>query len=100
VKPGAKKSRKLPRLADVVYTDAQGRTRKRYAILREGSGWNYSVWDKMVMIPTDRIAKILALDKAEVAAFRTRAAARRWLRNTTVRAWELQQINAKLDKTA
>jgi|HubBroStandDraft_1064217.scaffolds.fasta_scaffold32983_2 hypothetical protein len=89
---------RLPRMADVTYTDAQGRTRKRYAVRREGSGWNYSVWDRTVLIPTDRIAKILALAKAEVEAFRTSDAAKNWLKKTTVRSYQLVMLNKTMDR--
>jgi hypothetical protein len=97
---------KLPRLWDEKITTAKGRKVKRYRVRtfpdrinRRGVRTFARCYQFMVM---DTKAKGVppTMYPGIWPTFRTRKAAENWLKKTTVRSYQLQEVERKLDKIA
>lgn len=89
------KSRKLPRLADVTYTDAQGVVQQRYSI--ECCGGHWVLWDNQLN------EDILVPGRGGRNTFWSEETGVGYLECTTIQAYEkacLMEVEKKLDRIA
>jgi hypothetical protein len=89
------RSAKLPRLADVKFTDGSGKQRRRYGVRRNGRKAPHCfIWDKQ----RDRF--FLTHREHERDYFFSTKAARNWLQKTTVKWHRTRAVEEALDDVA
>lgn len=90
---------KLPRLWDEKITTAKGRKVRRFSICENFHKMRSKTRSKCyVVCDHAKISPRAAFNGFPqfIRGFRTRQAAENWLKRTTVRSYQLQELNAKL----
>jgi hypothetical protein len=88
---------KTPMLADVTFTDAGGRSRRRYTVRADGYGV-FGIWDKQENCWADG-SKRRKGQPAE-AQYNPRTEGWNYLKNTTLEEYKLWRLNQALDGAA